>query len=154
MIDKIGCLFRYLLRYLGKLSPDGFNNMFHRILPIENFPDGHAHRIYPNGISGIWVEKDRPVVKLLSEDDQRIGYGRGRMFHNLLYNLYWMPVSTAPAPLDYIQKKQIQKQQGGKGRHHRFPCLPIISIGSEAIAAGYFFTNFSIPSSCQTFRVF
>jgi hypothetical protein len=50
-------------------------------LPVKELPQVSAGGVQAKATTGIGVEENRPVVKLLAEHDERVGYGSAVVFH-------------------------------------------------------------------------
>jgi hypothetical protein len=57
--------------------------MINRVPPVKELPQIDARGIQTKTMTGIGVEENGPVVKLLPEDDLRVGYGFFIVFHGM-----------------------------------------------------------------------
>jgi hypothetical protein len=68
--DMLQCFFRYIIS-TGK---DLLEEIICRMLPVKELPQVDTRGTMAKTTTGIGVEENRPVVKLLTEHDVRIGY--------------------------------------------------------------------------------
>ena len=48
--------------------------IFHRVLPVKELPQEDPGRVQAEAMAGIGIKDNGPIVKLLAEQDERIGY--------------------------------------------------------------------------------
>jgi hypothetical protein len=70
-----------LLRYSRSIQAQGLEHVIDRVLPVKVLPQVNAGWAQTESLTRIGVEDDGPVVKLLTEHDQRVGYGFFTVFH-------------------------------------------------------------------------
>jgi hypothetical protein len=63
------------------MATDMFKEGVEAVLPVKELPQVNAGRIQAETVTGIGVEENGPVVKLLPEHDVRVGYGFFAVFH-------------------------------------------------------------------------
>ena len=60
----------------------------HGVLPVEELPHVNAGGAQAKAMSGIRVEQNGPIVKLLAEHDERFGYGFVIVFYGAFLVFY------------------------------------------------------------------
>jgi len=71
--DEFFEMSRSLVRRIRAALAQLFQDALNRVPAIEALPNEDTRRIKAEGVAGIRVEKNSPVIELLSQDQQRIG---------------------------------------------------------------------------------
>ena len=66
-----------------QVSPQTLDQVIRRVLPIQQLPEVNPGGVDPVGLAAVRVEEDRPVVKLLPQHDEGVGYGFLTRFQNV-----------------------------------------------------------------------
>ena len=70
-----------LLRYIRGVPAQSRERLIHRVLPVKQLSQVDAGGAMVKTTTGIGIEENSPVVKLLPEHDERVGYGFFIVFH-------------------------------------------------------------------------
>ena len=70
-----------LLRHFPGVSVQGFGDLVDRMLSVKELPQVNTDRVQAKPTTGVGVEENGPIVKLLPEHDGRVGYGFLSVFH-------------------------------------------------------------------------
>jgi hypothetical protein len=75
MINKGADVIAHVFGYAVSMLAQGLNQVIYRVLPVKALPHPYAGRAQAASLTGVGIEDDGPVVKLLPEHDERVGYG-------------------------------------------------------------------------------
>jgi hypothetical protein len=64
-----------VLGYVESITAQGREHLIYRMLSVKELPDIDAGGAQVETATGVGVEENGPVVKLLTEHDVRVGYG-------------------------------------------------------------------------------
>jgi hypothetical protein len=118
--DLLACPFGYI----WGIPAQGTQHLVDRVPSVKELPHVDAGRAETKTMTGIGVEEDGPVVKLLPEHDVRIGYGFVTVFHR-----------TNTGPLRVMQHSYQQGITAGEGGRIGFVEQLFMSVRSVAKAA-------------------
>ena len=81
LLNERGEVLARLLRYIVNFPAQGLEHVIDRVLPVKMLPHIDAGRVQAKTMAGIRVEENGPVVKLLPEHDEGVGYGLFTVSH-------------------------------------------------------------------------
>ena len=83
MYNVDSCLLICVLWNIFAVLTEFFLDVFDGVPTVKALPDEYTYRIEAKGIARVRVEKDSPIVELLSEEYHWIGYRRTFVWHEL-----------------------------------------------------------------------
>jgi hypothetical protein len=83
-------------RHVLSMVADLLNHVIEGLFPVKKLPHVHAGGAQAETTTGIGVEENGPVVKLLSEHDERVGNGFFTVFHGMTSPLAMAPQRAVP----------------------------------------------------------
>jgi hypothetical protein len=78
-----------VLRYVESITAQGLEHVIDRVSPVQELPDVDAGGAQAKAMTGVGVEENGPIVKLLPEQHVWVAYGFFIVFHG----------SIAPFPI-------------------------------------------------------
>jgi hypothetical protein len=114
-------VFARLQGYTVSIPAQGREHIIDGVLPVEELPQVDAGGVQAKPMTGIGVEENGPVVKLLPEHDKRVGYGFLTVLHGSILPFRSISPQTKQRP-DIQQRPAIRvPRKAGEGLETSFP---------------------------------
>jgi hypothetical protein len=138
-INKCADLISGFFRHAFGKAADLIKETIYGVLPVQELPQVYARRAQAKAMTGIGVEENGPVVKLLPEHDVRVGYGFfAAMGHKRLAATY------VPRAHDHVHAWRLDVLRKPLLTHHLPYLVPSgLSLHAEA---SFTISSFIAPS--------
>jgi hypothetical protein len=97
-IDKCSDIMMDVLGYVESITAQGREHLIYHMLSVKELPYVDASGAQAKTATGIGVEENGPVVKLLPKKDEMVGYGSFVVFHGMA-----SPLAMAPHSADLAE---------------------------------------------------